>query len=424
MIAACGGAPGTMNGKISKYRRGLALGIAAALLAACGSSSDNGAPKADQVGHVFLIVMENKSYDRTFGPDTEAPYLGQELPTKGLLLQNYYATGHASLDNYVSLISGQGPNALTQADCPTLSDFLLPFLIVGGQLRGIGCIYPPAVPNLADQFRAAGISWKGYMQDMGNDSSRYDPALAESDTRPQGARTCGHGTLGRVDGTQSATAEDQYATRHNPFMYFHSIVDDQAYCDEHVVNLDDAFEQDLRKVETTPAYSFITPNLCDDGHDANCANGDVGGLTGIDRFLKKWVPIIMSSPAFKKDGLLIITYDESTGPTDDSDACCGETGTASQLFAQPGILGPGGGRVGAVLISPFIEPGSVSTLPYNHYSLLRSVGDIFGLDYLGHAADGDTENGAPCDNASQPCSFGSDVYTRKMPVFPPRPAAP
>src|SRR3546814_62607 len=123
------------------------------------------------------------------------------------------------------------------------------------------------------------------------------------------------------------------------------------------------------------------------------------------------------------DGLLIITYDESNGPTGDATACCGEKASVSQLLLQPGILGPGGGRVGAVLLSPFITPGTVSTLPYNHYSLLRSVADIFGVGYLGHAADGDSADGVPCDNTRQPCSFGSDVYSRQLPVFPPRPAS-
>src|SRR3546814_18398986 len=84
-------------------------------------------------------------------------------------------------------------------------------------------------------------------------------------------------------------------------MYFRSIIDDQPYCDEHVVNLDDAFIDDLRSVDTTPAYSFITPNLCDDGHDANCTNGDVGGLSGTDRLLKQWVPYIPASTAFIRD---------------------------------------------------------------------------------------------------------------------------
>ncbi|WP_043113935.1 alkaline phosphatase family protein [Solimonas soli] len=397
---------------------------ALALLGAC-SSSDSGGPvkSGDAVGHVFIIVLENKNYDRSFGPDTEAPYLGRELPKKGALLENYYGTGHASLDNYISMISGQGPNSLTQADCALgLPDFILP-VIIDGQVRGVGCIYPKSVRSLADEFRDAGISWKGYMQDMGKDPSRYDPALAASDARPQGPRTCGHGTIGGVDGTQSATADDQYAARHNPFVYFHSVIDDLPYCDEHVVNLDDALLDDLKRIDTTPAYSFITPDLCADGHDSNCADGTVGGLAGIDKFLQQWVPVILDSPAFKKDGLLIITYDESNGPGDDSTACCGEKGTAAQLFLQPGILGPGGGRVGAVLISPFIKPGTVSTQPYNHYSLLRSVADIFGVAYLGHAADGDTADGSACDNSKQPCSFGSDVYSKVMPTFPARPAA-
>ncbi|WP_028008569.1 alkaline phosphatase family protein [Solimonas flava] len=404
-----------------------ALGLVG--LAACGGSSGAGGgstPQTDNVGHVFVIVMENKSYDKTFGPDTAAPYLATQLPKMGALLENYYATGHASLDNYISMVSGQGPNADTQADCAVVFDSFLSNIDSDGQIQGLSCMYPDTVPMLADQFRAAGISWKGYMQDMGNDPSRYDSALAASDTRPQGPRTCGHAAIGGVDNTQSATADDQYAMRHNPFMYFHSVIDDQPYCDEHVVNLDDAFAEDLKRIDTTPAFSFITPNLCDDGHDSSCADGEVGGLTGIDRFLQKWIPIIMASPAYQKDGLIIVTYDESSNSASNSgdmDACCGEKGTGWQLLFKPGILGPGGGRVGAVLISPFIKPGTVSTLAYNHYSLLRSVEDIFGLDYLGHAKEGNTANSvSPCEHDKQPCSFGTDIYTRQMPSFPARPA--
>src|SRR3546814_7765492 len=73
------------------------------------------------------------------------------------------------------------------------------------------------------------------MQDMGNDAGRYDPALAVSDARPQGPRTCGHDKIGGVDGTQAATELDQYATRHNPFMYFRSIIDERS--EEHTSEL-------------------------------------------------------------------------------------------------------------------------------------------------------------------------------------------
>src|SRR3546814_13982602 len=105
------------------------------------------------------------------------------------------------------------------------------------------------------------------MQDMGNDAGRYDPALAVSDARPQGPRTCGHDMIGGVDGTQAATELDQYDTRHHQFMYFRSIIDDQPYCVEHVVNLDDAFIDDLRSVEPNTPSSFITTNNCATGPD-------------------------------------------------------------------------------------------------------------------------------------------------------------
>jgi hypothetical protein len=77
--------------------------------------------------------------------------------------------------------------------------------------------------------------------------------------------------------------------------------------------------------------------------------------------------MITNSPAFRKDGVLVITFDESDSPTSDASACCGQgPGTNSPL---PGITGLGGGRVGALVISPFVKGGTWSTTPYNHYSL-------------------------------------------------------
>ena len=53
-----------------------------------------------------------------------------------------------------------------------------------------------------------------------------------------------------------------------------------------------------------------------------------------------------------------------------------------------GVTGTGASseRATALLLSPFIEPGSIDKTPYNHYSLLRSLEDIFGLAHLGYAA--------------------------------------
>jgi phospholipase C len=349
------------------------------------------APGLPPIRHVFLLVLENQSFGMTFGKSSPAPYLANNLTAKGALLTSYYGIGHWSLDNYLALISGQAPNPETQADCPTVSNFHLsqPKLDANGQALGTGCLYPPLVKTVADQLEAAQLTWKGYMEDMGNNPARE-------------SATCGHVPPGAEERTSHATVNDKYAAKHDPFVYFHSIIDDQSRCDAHVVNLD-KLPADLRSVETTPNYSFITPNLCNDGHDAKCIDGGLGGFQAIEAFLQKWVPLVMNSPAFQKDGLLIITFDESDSVGDDAaTACCAEQGLPGS--EQPaGMTGPGGGRIGAVLLSPFIEPGTVSAVPYNHYSTLRYIEDTFGLAHLGYAG----QKGLKV--------FGSDVFTRKAP---------
>jgi len=325
--------------------------------------------------HIFLIVLENQSFSRTFGAHSPAPYLSQSLTKQGALLTQYYSIGHNSLGNYVALISGQAPNVATQSDCVRYSEFRLTQAALGpfGQALGVGCIYPSIVRTLPDQLETARLSWRGYMEDMGKDPQR-EP------------RTCAHAELGARDRLLEATPRDQYASKHNPFIYFHAIIDEPARCATHVVNLDE-LPRDLVTATATPNFVFITPNLCHDGHDAPCADGEPGGLVSADAFLRHWVPLITSSPAFVQDGLLVITFDESDAAgADAATACCGEQPLPGARY-PPGIIGPGGGRIGAVLLSRFITPGTVSEVAYNHYSLLRSIESFFGLEPLGYAAD-------------------------------------
>jgi hypothetical protein len=340
------------------------------------------------IRHVFLIVLENKSFEGAFGSGSPAPYLAKTLPARGALLTQYYATGHWSLDNYIAMVSGQAPNPATQGDCPQPIEFQAtqPGLDEHGQMLGMGCVYPAAVKTLPDQLEQENLTWKGFMEDLDRDPTRDDP------------QTCTAGRIGKPDQTERAAAGDQYAAKHDPFVYFHTILDRPAQCAAHIVSLNE-LSIDLRRIATTPNYSFITPNLCNDGHDARCANGETGGLARIDRFLRKWVPVITRSPAFRKDGLLIITFDESDGKAPDAfDACCNELPLATDPN-RPGFQGPGGGRVGAVLLSPYIRPGTVSSVPYNHYSLLRTVEDVFDLGHLGYAAEPGLR------------PFGADIFT-------------
>jgi phospholipase C len=352
----------------------LALLFGALCLAPSGARADHLPP----VRHVFVVVLENKGYDETFGPGSQAPYLSRTLAQQGQLLTDYYGIGHQSLGNYIAMVSGQPPNLATQSDCQIYQDFAGGIMDADGVAVGQGCVYPRAVTTVADQLQAKGMTWKGYMEDMGT--------------------PCRHPALNAPDPTQQARVGDQYAARHNPFVYFHSIID-RPSCAANDVPLD-RLPADLADAASTANFSFITPNLCNDGHDAPCVDGSPGGLTSADAWLREWIPKITSSPAYQADGLLIVTFDEAegSGASADATACCHEK--PGPNTPNPGglVLGPGGGRIGAVVLSPWTTPGSVNAKPYNHYALLRTVEDAFGLPHLGYAAQSGLE------------PFGNDVF--------------
>jgi hypothetical protein len=409
-----------------------------------------------RIGHVFVIVLENEGFDTTFGTAAQqnpaTQFLSQTLPSQGVLLSQYYGTGHVSLDNYIAMISGQSSTVQTHVDCTFYDDFKLTGAGVtpDGQAIGTGCVYPAQFKTLPDQLTAAGKTWRGYMEDMGLNPKREQTTCGQP-LDPQGKVA-----LNELDDTQGAETfpgGDQYAARHNPFVYFHSLID-SGECARHVVNFNQ-LAQDLRHESTTPNFVFITPNLCHDGHDGNgavkaCKNGEItdgvhfgGGLVGANAFLKATVPLILNSPAFKEDGLLIVTFDEgglsggasvngSSTPnaiTSQGVSCCGQqpgpnigplvAGGAALTLQFEGSNPPffittpgfGGDRVGGVLLSPFLKAGTTSNVPFNHYSMLKTVEDIFGLDHLGYAGQAGLQGFFGCAN-SDIASRPDDQFSR------------
>jgi hypothetical protein len=179
---------------------------------------------------------------------------------------------------------------------------------------------------------------------------------------------------------------------------------------------------DLSSEATTPKFGFVTPNLCDDGHDDTCAGtnvegGKTGGLTAADLWLKHWMPLIMASPSYESGQMLVvITFDE--GDDSDTTACCNEQpgpnwaypGHSPLLGAAPTTPGadPGGGRIGTLLLnSAYIQPGTVDTTGYyNHYSALRSYEDLLGLTTGG--TDGEGHLGFAAATGLTP--FGQDIF--------------
>lgn len=387
-----------MAGRLVRRVGAGAAALLSVVVVVTGGPGRPAAATLPQVQHAFVIVLENESYAKTFGnpsPPADQVYLDRTLPSQGVLLTRYYGIGHNSNDNYIAMVSGQAPNIENQGDCPLFDDLVPLGVVSPGQVVGQGCVFPATTRTIGDQLSSSGRAWKDYDEDMGNIPLR------------DGGTACGHPLLDTPDLTQAAVPGDGYATRHNPFVYFHSVIDNTAYCDKHVVALGPAtpgthgLATDLESAATTPALSFIVPDLCDDGHDPSvpgqtaCTNEpSPGGVTAASAFLSTWVPRITSSPAFAQGGMLVVLFDEAS--TTDATACCGET--AGPNSPRPGIFGPGGGLTGAVVVSPFTTPGTTSATPYNHYSLLATLEDLFGLPRLGMAHRVTT-------------TFGTDVFS-------------
>ena len=160
--------------------------------------------------------------------------------------------------------------------------------------------------GLGEQLSSAGISWKAYMEGFTGDcfNSPYP-----------------------------------YALKHNPFAYYGGA------CPANVVPMTE-LTTDLSA--NTPQLSWITPGMCNDGHDC--------GVARADRWLSQTVPQIVDSTAWKQGGALFITWDEA---------------------------GSGDGRVALLVIAPGLH-GQL-TMPLNHYSLLATIADQLRVPRLGLA---------------------------------------
>jgi phosphatidylinositol-3-phosphatase len=316
--------------------------------------------EAGPVKHVFVISLASPGYEQSLGGQSQMPYLSATLRPKGELLSNYTLLGEAGLPNQIAALSGQPPNAETSAGCPTYAEFSSTSKMdSNGVVHGAGCVYSVETLTLADQLGSSRLTWRAYVDGMvdetGAPASCVHPGTGESETVTPGG----------------------YAASQNPFVYFHSLLDlgDCSADDLPIEKL----TADLGKTDKTPSYSLIAPTPCDSGATGQCAPGTTEGPASADAFLANWVPKILASPAYKADGLLIVDFGGVNPPSTEP----GATPPADPL------------RTGALLISPFLTPGSTDGAAYNPYSLLRSTEDLFGLEPLGLAAGAKTKSFAP-----------------------------
>ena len=332
-----------------------------------------------------MIALADKGFAESFGAGSKAPYLARELRRKGVLLRNYHATAHGSLPNLIGLLSGQAANPELATGCSALT----PFAAAGapakdGQVRGRGCVFPASVPTLPEQLDAKKLPWRAYVE--GSDR----PAGAPPGPCPAPAVA--------PDGT--APAVDR-----NPFAFFAGITA-APDCTARIAGLG-ALTADLALAPAqAPALSVVLPGPCLAGREGACPAGEPDGIARADAWLREVVPQLLAAPSHADDTMVVITFDQAraTGPKADFASCCGQRrGVNEPQSTDPQAPAEGGGRVGALVLSPRARMGAVSSVPYNHFALLRTIEHAFDLEPLGLAS---------ADGVSP---FGDDVLARADP---------
>jgi phosphatidylinositol-3-phosphatase len=290
-------------------------------------------PEAGPIKHVFLISLASPGYEAAFGTSSQMPYLSTTLLPQGVLLTNYSLLYEGSLANGLAAIGGQAPTAASEADCAEYEK----------------CLFPVETLSLADQFATGRYTWHAYLEDM-----------ADPEGKPG---NCVHP---EPDATETPLTGG-YAAKLNPFVYFHSLLD-LGECATNDVPLS-GLAKDLKKPDATANFNYIAPNLCNSGFRGQCPEGTADGAAAADALLAKLVPEILASPAYKKDGLLIVSFG-AADPAPPSDPAAAPIDPL---------------KVGGLLVSPLLTAGGTDGAAYTPYSLLRSVDELFGLQPLGEA---------------------------------------
>uniref|UniRef100_E6QU79 Phosphoesterase n=1 Tax=mine drainage metagenome TaxID=410659 RepID=E6QU79_9ZZZZ len=358
-----------MGNMMGKILHGCVFVLAAALANVANFCMASEVPS---LNHVYLIVMENHSYQDIIG-NSNAPYINEWLKTANLAT-DYFAVGHPSLPNYLELVGGSNfgirnddypdwhgatpSSTLNQPLAGTGMDLATPPIIAP---FGVAIASAPyRARTIADQLSERGKRWKSYQESL--PASGLVDGVNDSDgiyTNLDENRLAGLGPLPK-----------HYAAKHNPFVYF-AVVQEGKYPHDglgNVVGFDGAhgLYADLG-AGISPALSFIVPNLCHDMHGINngskrCGN-DIALVQMGDATVRQLVEAIHASPAWKiGHNALILVWDENSNGADPN-------------------------RVALVVETNYGKQGLRSPQPYSHFSLLKTLEAGFGLPCLNHACD-------------------------------------
>lgn len=310
---------------------------------------------------IITVMFENQYRSYVL----QNPFL-KKLASAGADMTNYFGVFHPSQTNYLASLAGE--------------------------ICGVTNDTPPThaltQTTLVDLLEEKGVSWKAYMEAYPNEP--WNPAWEEP-----------HASVQPVEQFPAKDAKDlsRYYRKHNAFASYHTIQRDPDRWSKIVS--DTQFWKDVAS-RSLPEYSWFTPDIWNDGHYlynthidtdprtqlvpqlsawlehvffGNISTSDIqgGSQTGLKNLgLNLDIDLLLTDPekAWKQSNvpagtLIVVTFDEA-----DFDAKGYDTSY------------DGPNQIYTVLLGDMIKPGTVIDTPYNHYSLIRTVQQNFGLESL------------------------------------------
>ena len=320
----------------------LAAALSSAAVLALAPAAASAQPSFD---HVYVVVMENQSFDDIIGRDRvnpsngniegpDTPYITTLATQSSGMAELYFGVTHPSLPNYLAMIAGDYFGIQDDND----SCFAKP-------PPGPGC-HAINGTNLVDSLESAGMTWT---------------VLEQSMPRP--------GFLG--DSWPKSANPRLYAQKHNPFVYFTDIASNSTRL-SHIIPLTSTTLQ--QTLASPPTFTYIVPNQCHDMHGTTTCTSFDGLLREGDRTVQSLVTAITGSAGFTARSVIFVVWDEDDYSS--KFGCCS---------SKPHR---GGGHTLALVVDQN-HTWRASALPMNHYSMLKTIEEGLGLPLLRHSADSD-----------------------------------
>jgi hypothetical protein len=315
---------------------------AAGTLSLCGNPGAAPGP----IQHVVVVMLENLSYKQVVG-SPNAPYQTSLASQCGVAPDDFAAT-HSSAANYLAVSGGQFPASSTP-----------------GCGSAAGCATPQ--DNLYNQLTSAGLTWGAFQESM-----------------PTACKPTGAGA--------NTSAHALYSVGHNPAVFYTNISHAQCQAnDVGVANLSapaGAFYDDLQ-AQNLPSFSWVTPNAANDGEGpGTTAQNELVA----DTWVKNFMGTVEQSPSYQAGNTLVLfTYDEGNGNDKQGAEDC--TNESLDLPITNSVSAHREScHIPLFVAYPYTPTGDSDAGFFDHYSITKTVEDLFGLPYLAHAGDAQTNS--------------------------------